>query len=123
MSTKQAPRPQVQPWRPLDTLGARLVLIRRQLNISQRKAAELTGLTFGEWQGLEDDSRGVRRVDQKVSTISRVFNVDREWLMWGGAPWSEDQVAEWSSATGRRLSATELMQYRPWLTESGSVAA
>ena len=40
-------------WRPDDTLTNRLVLMRTQLKLSQRKAAELCGITFGEWQSVD----------------------------------------------------------------------
>src|SRR4051812_23823452 len=38
---------------PSDTLPGRLVLIRRELGMSQRKAAEKAGMTQRTWQGME----------------------------------------------------------------------
>ena len=73
----------VQGWVPEDSLAHRLVLVRRQLGLSQREAALRTGLTFGEWQSLED-GRSARGLDVKVGRISTTLGVDREWLMWGG---------------------------------------
>lgn len=70
-------------WVPEDSLANRLVLVRRHLGITQRVAAERSGLTFGEWQGLED-GRQVRGLDVKVTAISRTLGVDRDWLIWGG---------------------------------------
>jgi hypothetical protein len=70
-------------WVPEDTLAHRLVLVRRHLGITQRVAAERCGLTFGEWQGIED-GRAVRSLDVKVSAISAALGVDRDWLIWGG---------------------------------------
>lgn len=70
-------------WVPEDTLAHRLVLVRRQLGITQRVAAERCGLTFGEWQGIED-GRQVRSLDVKVAAISKALGVDRDWLIWGG---------------------------------------
>ena len=71
-------------WVPDDTLASRLVLVRRQCGLSQRAAAELCGLTFREWQSLED-GRAARGLDVKVRAISQALGVDRDWLMWGGA--------------------------------------
>jgi transcriptional regulator with XRE-family HTH domain len=69
-------------WVPEDNLATRLVLVRRQLGLTQRQAAERTGLTFGEWQSMED-GRQARGIDQKVARISLALGVDRDWLMWG----------------------------------------
>jgi transcriptional regulator with XRE-family HTH domain len=71
-------------WRPTDTIGARLILMRRELGLTQREAASLSGIPFGQWQGLEDDERHPRALDVKVQRIVRAFNVDRDWLIWGG---------------------------------------
>jgi transcriptional regulator with XRE-family HTH domain len=71
-------------WRPTDTIGARLILMRRTLGLTQREAAALAGIPFGQWQGLEDDERHPRGLDVKVQRIVRAFNVDRDWLIWGG---------------------------------------
>lgn len=73
-----------QGWRPHDTLAARLVLLRRELGLSQREAADRSGLTFGEWQGLENEDRHPRGVDVKIKRIAAAFGVDREWLIFGG---------------------------------------
>jgi transcriptional regulator with XRE-family HTH domain len=71
-------------WRPTDTLGARLILLRRELGLSQRDAADRAGIPFGQWQGMEDDGRQPRGLDVKVARIAVAFGVDRDWLMWGG---------------------------------------
>lgn len=70
-------------WVPEDSLANRLLLVRRALGLSQRAAAEQAGITFGEWQSLED-GRAARDVGRKVAAISNTFRVDRDWLMWGG---------------------------------------
>ncbi|HEY5985163.1 MAG TPA: helix-turn-helix transcriptional regulator, partial [Streptosporangiaceae bacterium] len=72
-------------WIPADTLAARLVLVRRELKLSQREAAERCGITFGSWQGMEDGERQVRGLNDKVAAISEALGVDKNWLMWGGA--------------------------------------
>lgn len=71
-------------WVPRDTLAARLILVRRELGLSQREAAERCGITFGSWQGMEDGHRQVRGLDDKVARISETLGVSRDWLMWGG---------------------------------------
>ncbi len=70
-------------WIPADTLGTRLVLVRRQLGLTQRAAADKCGLTFGEWQSIED-GRAARGLDVKIARISLALGVDRAWLAWGG---------------------------------------
>jgi transcriptional regulator with XRE-family HTH domain len=70
-------------WVPEDTLANRLVLVRRSLGMTQRVAAEKCGLTFGEWQSLEE-GRAARGLDVKVARISSALGVDRDWLIWGG---------------------------------------
>src|ERR1035437_2456148 len=69
--------------RPADTLGARLELLRRELGWSQRKAAEVTGVPFGTWQGMEL-GRKTMMLDQHISAIADTMGYDRDWLMWGG---------------------------------------
>lgn len=78
---------------PTRTIASRLVLVRRQLGISQREAAARTGLGYGDWQSLED-GRAARNLDVKVKAICLALGVDRDWLMWGQAgpdsrPYSE----------------------------------
>ena len=69
--------------RPADTLGARLELLRHELGWSQRKAAEVTGVPFGTWQGMELGRRTLS-LDQHIAKIVAATGYDREWLMWGG---------------------------------------
>ena|ERR1035437_5165607 len=69
--------------RPADTLGARLELLRRELGWSQRKAAEVTGVPFGTWQGMEVGRRTLS-LDEHVAKIVAATGYDRDWLMWGG---------------------------------------
>jgi len=77
-------------WIPRDSMANRLVLARRHYakahglsTFSQRSAAELCGLTFGEWQGLEDD-RAVGRETEKAQKIAHGLGVDLPWLLLGG---------------------------------------
>lgn len=73
---------------PEDTLAARLVLIRHELGIqrgkrvSQRDAAEETGVPYGTWQGMES-GRATRELDQHVRKIAETYGYDPVWLMWG----------------------------------------
>lgn len=102
MTTQTEARP---PWRPADSLGNRLVLIRRELNLTQRSAAMQTGVTFGTWQGMED-GRSPHRLDEVVAKISASLGVDRDWLMWGSgaAGTSYPPTTERSSGDSRTLS-------------------
>jgi len=68
---------------PEDSLALRVFIARRERKLSQRAAAELCGLTFGEWQSIED-GRGARQLDVKISKIADGLRYDRDWLMWGG---------------------------------------
>ncbi|HEX2810461.1 MAG TPA: hypothetical protein VHN80_30225 [Kineosporiaceae bacterium] len=86
VTTREAPAG----WVPRDSLANRLVLARRHYaksrglpTLSQRAAAVLCGLTFGEWQGLEDD-RAVGRETEKAQKIARGLGVDLSWLLLGG---------------------------------------
>jgi len=64
--------------------GRTLCLTKKgHFSLSQRAAAELCGLTFGEWQGLEDD-RAVGRETEKAQKIARGLGVDLSWLLLGG---------------------------------------
>lgn len=70
-------------WKPTDTLGTRLTLVRRELNLSQAEAARRCNLTPRVWQNMED-GRATRHEVENVKRISLALGVDREWLMWGG---------------------------------------
>lgn len=72
------------PWRPADTLANRLLVMRHQLRLSQREAASRSGISFGEWQSMENGA-AARSIDVKVAKIAEAFRVDRDWLMWGQA--------------------------------------
>lgn len=73
----------VQPSIPEDTLPLRVWIARRERKLSQREAAARCGLTFGEWQSIED-GRAAGNLDLKVAKIANGLHYDREWLMWGG---------------------------------------
>ena len=94
-------------WIPSDTLAARIVLVRRELGISQREAATRCGLTYGEWQSMED-GRAARDLPAKVARISLALDVDRDWLMWGGPLVAQEPTesdAPRRSTTRRYVSA------------------
>lgn len=95
-------------WRPQDTLATRLLVMRHQLRLSQREAALRAGLTFGEWQSMENGA-AARGIDQKVVRIAAAFDVDRDWLMWGGPladPFSGPTTRPPSVTTDRRNGVT-----------------
>ncbi len=79
--------------------------MRRELGLSQREAAEQSGISFGQWQGLEDDERQSRGLDVKVRRIVLAFKVDRDWLMWGGPLLDPGQSPiRWYDADVRHLT-------------------
>ena len=79
MSTTGGKRPRPK----ADTLSARLVLMREELGWSQRKAAEMTGVKFGTWQGMEKGRRTMQ-LNKHIDKIADATGYDRDWLMWGG---------------------------------------
>jgi transcriptional regulator with XRE-family HTH domain len=71
------------PRRAKDTLANRLRLVRAELGLSQRDAADRSGVTYGEWQSMENGA-SARGLDRKVTKIADTLGYDRDWLMWGG---------------------------------------
>jgi DNA-binding XRE family transcriptional regulator len=68
---------------PADTFGNRLLLVRKMLGLSQREAAEQTGLNYGSWSNWEN---GMKPADALgvIDAICWTFSIDREWLTFGG---------------------------------------
>lgn len=95
---------------PADTLAARLILIRVETGWSQREAAEHCGLTYGEWQSIEN-GREARGLPRKLTKISDATGYDLNWLMWGGplspgGPPSGDTPRPLSPRTGSNRRPT-----------------
>ena len=86
--TQQADHAPGAGWRPLDTLGVRTWLVRRQLGDSQRAFGLRCGLTFGEVQSIEAGAQ-VRDEVRKIKAISRGTGADETWLRDGG-PLADD---------------------------------
>ncbi|QOC56055.1 immunity repressor [Gordonia phage Clown] len=53
------------------------------MGISQKEAAVRIGTTPRIWQNMED-GRAVRDLHKHIAAIADAYNVDRDWLMWGG---------------------------------------
>lgn len=70
-------------WRPTDSFGNRLAVIRNELGLTQQQAAERCGLDDGSWSNWERGANP-REKERVVYKIVRGLHVDREWLMWGG---------------------------------------
>lgn len=70
------------PWIPRDTFAHRLMLVRRELGLTQEEASELCGLDNGSWSNWEHGRRP-RAMDVVVATIADKLGCDRDWLMWG----------------------------------------
>ncbi len=71
-------------WRPADTFGARLLLVRHEKKMSVEVAAHAAGVPPASWSSWERGSlpRDMPTVTQKISSR---LDVDRDWLMWGGS--------------------------------------
>ena len=71
-------------WVPTDTFANRLVLVRRELDITVREAADRTGLHYATWSTWENGRKPADMV-AVVDAIAGGLGVDRAWLMWGKA--------------------------------------
>lgn len=80
MPVSQPARP--ERWVPQDNFGNRLILVRRELGLTQAQAAEMCGLDAGSWNNWEHGTRP-RGLDEIVKKIADALGVDRDWLMWG----------------------------------------
>lgn len=70
---------------PSDTFAARLVLTRHHRGrLSIEKAAERCGLNAEGWRRWEDGAQPRDKADV-VEMISEELQIDRDWLMYGGA--------------------------------------
>jgi transcriptional regulator with XRE-family HTH domain len=70
-------------WVPADTLAARLILVRHQLGLSQREAAEQAGVGFGAWQSWES-GRAPRNAVTVLAQVADRLRLRRDWLLFGG---------------------------------------
>lgn len=68
---------------PEDSFGLRLLIIRRELGLTQAEAAARCELDDGSWSNWENGSKP-RGMDRIVEKIAEALHVDRDWLMWGG---------------------------------------
>lgn len=91
-------------WVPEDTFGARLVLVRRELGLTQAQAADACGLDDGSWSNWERGARP-RGLDEIVAAIVKSLRVNRDWLMWGStsARLSHAHLTALPSMLDRRL--------------------
>ena len=70
-------------WKPADTLANRLRLVRATMGITQRDLADMTGVSIGKIQGIED-GRSPRNESVTLKQISMALGLDRDWLVDGG---------------------------------------
>jgi transcriptional regulator with XRE-family HTH domain len=94
----------------MDTLGTRLMLVRRELGISQAEAARRCNLTARVWQNMED-GRATRHELENIKRIALAFQVDRDWLMFGGP--LEEEAPEGDDPSGQEKPGTGAGQKRP----------
>ena len=80
MTTAEKPRHSRVPH---DSLPLRLVMLRHECGVSQKKAADRIGVTARVWQGMEEG----RNTADLLSILKRIadeFDYDLDWLTWGG---------------------------------------
>lgn len=70
-------------WKPADTLAARVLLVRTELDMNRKQFAQFTGLTENQLQSIEG-GRSPHQLAAKITRIVLATGVDRDWLMWGG---------------------------------------
>jgi len=68
---------------PADTFSNRLLLARKLAGLSQREAAEQTGLNYGSWSNWENGMRPLDLLDV-ARRIADALDVDFNWLLLGG---------------------------------------
>ena len=95
-------------WVPRDTFGARLVLLRRELDLSTEEIAGRCGLNRATWQTWEHGS-SPRNMSAVVAQIALATGADRDWLMWGGPLGGLNSPP---AQPAMNDNDTELMQYR-----------
>lgn len=71
-------------WVPTDQFRHRLVLVRRELDLTVKEAAARCGLHYATWSTWENGARPADLVGV-VTAISSGLGVDRDWLLWGGS--------------------------------------
>ena len=79
------------------------------------------GIPASQVQSIED-GHSPRELDVKVKAIAREFNVDRDWLMWGG-PLSEPQDPRHPGDAGSNKDDQRIMSPRLLPTELPPLAA
>lgn len=72
----------LRPWVPSNTFATRLVLVRRELGLSVKAAAEKCDLHYATWSTWEN-GRKPADMAAVVTAIVEGLGVDRDWLMWG----------------------------------------
>lgn len=97
-------RPTQVNWRPRDTFGARLRLIRGELGIDIGQAAERCGVPVATWSNWERKGASPRDLLDVVLRIEHAFHVERDWLMWGGPLERRDpkRLHTWTGAERRK---------------------
>ena len=69
-------------WVPTDTFGTRLLLARRELDLTVKEAAAMCGLHYATWSTWEN-GRKPADMAAVVKAVSDGLGVSRAWLMWG----------------------------------------
>lgn len=72
-----------QAFVPHDSLANRLLLIRSELGLSQREAADACSVGYGSWQSWENGA-APRDAVRQLTRVADRLGIDRDWLMFGG---------------------------------------
>lgn len=75
--------PRGKNWRPADSFGYRLLLVRREMGMSIDEISTLVGYSNAAWSNWEN-GRAPRNMAKVVGRLHQITGVDRTWLMWGG---------------------------------------
>lgn len=102
-------------WVPGDTFAARLVLLRRELDLTTDEIADRCGIKRPTWQTWEHGT-SPRNMSAVVAQIALATGVNRNWLTWGGPLSALNRPNGGPSGSPGQSSMsdndTELMQYR-----------
>jgi transcriptional regulator with XRE-family HTH domain len=69
-------------WIPADSFSNRLVVLRRDLNLTIDEVAELTGISPATWSNWERGATPMK-IEKIVAKIAEKTKVDPEWLALG----------------------------------------
>jgi transcriptional regulator with XRE-family HTH domain len=80
-------------WTPSNTYAARLVTLRRELDLTVEEISQQCGIASATWGNWENGTRPQDFIGA-VERICKGTGVSREWLAWGtSSPWYPGTLA------------------------------